>query len=323
MKCSERLLALRLNLFFFVLFLFFPSLVSFAAEVLVKEEATVGGNRVFLSDVAEIKGNPLELEILRKVPISSSPQPCRSLTISKKEIAEKIVLYLKENRVSFKEIEVKGAPYVKVRRNCTVVGGERIKRLIEEFLKRNYPQLVLISVPTPSFKLPVKEFKDEVSLKSLGRNYARFVYKVYSNGELVKKVWLTAKVDRKVKVVTAKTPIPKGSLIRPDMVEFREIPSRQARGALSDLKNVVGKVANRDFLPGEVFKSRDLKPNFIVRKGKPVKVVYIRGPIHIELLGIALENGAVGNIIRVKNISTGKILRCRVEKDGSVTFLSD
>ena len=323
MRCSEPLQALKLNPLTLTLLFFLFSAASQAAEVFVKSSGKVEGERVYLSDVAKIEGSPVEVEVLKGIVVSESPQPCRSKTLSKREIAGKIASYLRENKVSFKEIRVKGAPFVKVERSCTVAGGERIRELVGEFLKRNYPDVILISLPSPTLRLPVGRFKDEVSLDSMGRGYARFVYKVYSDGKLLKKLWITARIDRKVKVAVAKVPIPRGTLIRPEMVEIRELPSLKARGALSELKDVVGKVAVKDLLVGEPIKERYLRPNFIIKRGMPVKVIYDSGAIHIELLGVALENGAAGNIIKVKNLSTGKILRCRVEKDGSVTFLSE
>ena len=321
MKCLGRLQALRLSLIL-ILLLALPA-ISESAELLLKERVEVSKKELLLRDLAQVEGSPLEKGILGEIPIATAPPPCSKRFLTKREIANRIANFLRENKVSVDEIAVKGADRIEVVRSCTLVGGKRIRELIAEYLKRNYPQLVLVSAPSPSVKVPYRNYQEEVELESLGDRYARFVYRVLVNGRCVKKLWIPVRVDRKVEVVVAKVPIPKGSLIEPGMVGIRKVLSSKARGALSDLKEVVGKVAKKDFLPGEVLKERELAPNFVVKKGSPVKVIYEKGPIHIELLGIALEGGAVGNIIRVRNISTGKVLRCKVKESGLVEYLSE
>jgi len=318
MRCLEPLQVLSLSL----LFLFF-TFSSQAATVLLKEEANVSKDEVLLKDIADIKAPSLALKVLSQVPIRESPPLCRSYLITKREVVDSIVRYLQENGISFSKIEVKGSQVVKVIRPCYLVDGEFFKEKVKEFFKKNYPELVVISVPSLSLRLPFKDYDLKVSLVSLGRNYARVVYKIVHDGQVYRKFWLNVRIDRKVKVVVAKTPIPRGTLIKGSMVELSQVPSLKARGALSNLKEVVGKVLKRDILPGEVIRERDLAPNFLVKKGQPVRVIYVNGPIHIELLGVSLENGAAGNIIKVKNLSTGKVLRCKVLENGSVLFVSD
>jgi len=323
MRCLKLLQILKLNPLILIL-LFTYSVASQAAELFLKERAQVEGSKVFLKDVAKIEGSPLEKEILSKIPVSAAPSPCSRKSLTKREVAAKVASYLKRNKVSFKEIKVKGAERVEIYRGCTVIGGERIKKLIESYLESNYPDVVLISAPTPQVRLAESSFKESIKLESMGRHYGRFVYTVTSpDGRVLKRLYIPVRIDRKVKVVKARLSIPRGAVITREMVEASVAPSAKARGALPSVKDVIGKVARRDILPGEVIKERDVSPNFIVKKGKPVKVVYDKNGIHVELLGVPVEDGAVGNIIKVKNLSTGKILRCRVERDGSVRFVSE
>ncbi len=318
MRCLGLLQTLSLNLLFLLL-----AFSSQAATVMLKREAKISADEVLLKDIAKIEASSLALNVLSQIPAKESPPLCKFYLITKKEIVDRIVKYLQENGISFSKIEVKGPQVVKVSRPCYLIDGESFKRKVIDFFKENYPELVVLSVPSVSFRLPFKNYSSEISLVSLGRNYARVVYKIVHNGKVYRKFWINVRVDRKVKVVVAKISIPRGTLIRESMVKISQVPSLRARGGLSDLKEVIGKVSRRDILPGDVIRERDLSPLFLVKRGQPVRVIYVDGPIHIELLGVSLENGAVGNIIKVKNLSTGKVLRCRVLKDGSVLFVSD
>jgi len=318
MKCLGRLLPLSLNLFLFVLLLF---QVAFAAEVVLKNDVKVSGEKVFLKDVADIRGAPAEVQLLSDIFITSSPPPCRERTLSKKRVAERIVRFLEENGISFKEIKVTGPSLVRVSRPCVRIDRERIKEAVIGFFRRNYPNYEVLSVSAPSVAIPYGRFKERISLDSLGERYARVKYEILVDDVPVKKYWLPVRIDRKVDAVVAAQDIPKGKIISPKDVKEEKLPSSKVRGGAISLKSVLGKVAKRDIRAGEVIKERDLEPNFVVRKGRPVRIIYEANGIHIELPAIALENGAVGDIIKVKNVSTGKVLVCKVVGENTVKFL--
>ena len=120
MKCSGRLLPLSLNLFL-SFFLLFQSVL--AAEVVLKGDVKVSGEKVFLKDIANVEGTPAEVQLLSGILISSSPPPCRERSLSKKRVAERIARFLEENGISFKEIRVTGPSIVKVVRPCVRLIG--------------------------------------------------------------------------------------------------------------------------------------------------------------------------------------------------------
>jgi flagellar basal body P-ring formation protein FlgA len=61
-----------------------------------------------------------------------------------------------------------------------------------------------------------------------------------------------------------------------------------------------------------------LKSPPLVRKGKMVKMVFDNGSMHIVTVGLSEEDGVAGNIIRVKNITSNKIIYARVLSDSLV-----
>lgn len=54
------------------------------------------------------------------------------------------------------------------------------------------------------------------------------------------------------------------------------------------------------------------KGNETVRKDQKITIIYTSKNIKIGLLGVAMNSGKVGDVIEVKNISTGKVLKARV-----------
>jgi flagella basal body P-ring formation protein FlgA len=61
-----------------------------------------------------------------------------------------------------------------------------------------------------------------------------------------------------------------------------------------------------------------LKSAPLVRKGKMVKMVFDNGSMQIVTVGLSEEDGVAGNIIRVKNITSNKIIYARVLSDSLV-----
>ncbi|MCX7760811.1 MAG: flagella basal body P-ring formation protein FlgA [Hydrogenothermaceae bacterium] len=56
----------------------------------------------------------------------------------------------------------------------------------------------------------------------------------------------------------------------------------------------------------------------VIEKNKKVDIVYITKNLRIKMMGVAVQSGKVGDIIEVKNISTGKVLRGRVISENEV-----
>ncbi len=321
MKCSGLLPALRVKLVIFIVSIVFSTFAN-GAEIDLKTSATVSGEKVTLGQISEVKGNTVEKEILSQIVITDSPPPCREKVISKERIVEKIVNYLRDNGISVKEIKVKGPEHLKVTSTCSVIDADHLKKLVEKFFRRNYPQYAVISVPNIEIKIPYTSYEEHLNLESLGNRSARLVYEVTVNGKTVKKIWLPVRVERLVEVVVASKPIPRGAKITPDSVLLRKVVESKARGGTENLTSVIGATAKKSFLPGEVIKVSNIEPNFAVRKDQPVRVVYRNGTIRIELLGISLQDGVRGDIIKVKNPSTGKVILCRVTGNGTVEFVS-
>ncbi|WP_028950648.1 flagella basal body P-ring formation protein FlgA [Sulfurihydrogenibium subterraneum] len=55
-----------------------------------------------------------------------------------------------------------------------------------------------------------------------------------------------------------------------------------------------------------ISQQKDGKLILVIRKNQKVNILYMKGAIKVQLLGIALDNGKEGDYIKVKNISTGK-----------------
>ena len=83
-------------------------------------------------------------------------------------------------------------------------------------------------------------------------------------------------------------------------------------------EDVLGMMAARTLLPGRSIPMAALAPPRLVRAGAAVKMLYIDGPLTIMAAGSALQDGAVGQTVKVRNDDSGVTVSGRVRGDGSV-----
>ena len=123
----------------------------------------------------------------------------------------------------------------------------------------------------------------------------------------------------KCKVLTATEDIQRGERIYPWQVSLENLYMKRCpRQEIENTEELINYVALRTITKGSIIKKSLFKREPLVRRGEQVNVIFRRGNLEISFTGEALENGFLGDVIRVKSSNTGKILRGRVVSEGSV-----
>ncbi|WP_196593104.1 flagellar basal body P-ring formation chaperone FlgA [Pectinatus sottacetonis] len=81
---------------------------------------------------------------------------------------------------------------------------------------------------------------------------------------------------------------------------------------LTKISDVTGKMSRYPLRPGDILKARLLVMPDIIKRGAPVKIIVKTKGLFVKASGIALMDGSKGEYIRVKNLSTGKIISGKV-----------
>ncbi|QDC00537.1 flagellar basal body P-ring formation protein FlgA [Mesorhizobium sp. 8] len=79
-----------------------------------------------------------------------------------------------------------------------------------------------------------------------------------------------------------------------------------------------GKVAKRTLLPGRYIPLSALREAWLVEQGASVQVYFIAGPLTISTTAVTLQPGAAGDLVKVRNVDSGKVLSGTVMADGTV-----
>lgn len=116
-------------------------------------------------------------------------------------------------------------------------------------------------------------------------------------------------------VPVLKNRLSRGSVISEGDVEMRPVLISRLRTGTSimDPKELVGKTLRRVIAVGMPLHPFDLALPIIITPNSQVEMTYSSDGIELSDRGTALENGALGEIIRVKNAKSGAVLRARVD----------
>jgi flagella basal body P-ring formation protein FlgA len=123
----------------------------------------------------------------------------------------------------------------------------------------------------------------------------------------------------------ASAPAPKGviypgDVIRDDMLA--DLPQGGVRDGggpfVEDRALIVGKIARLTLLPGHAIPFAGVSNRKVVANGAEVRLVYAEGDLLIMTSGAALQDGSIGDVVRVRNSDSGVTVSGAVQPDGSV-----
>ncbi len=102
-------------------------------------------------------------------------------------------------------------------------------------------------------------------------------------------------------------PVSRGDLLTREDLGLQTL-SRSGGGGFTEIDELVGRRAKKSLRAGLVLHDRHLQPDWMVHAKQSVSVVNNAGGIEVTTAGIALENGRLGDLVKVRNLSSNSIL---------------
>lgn len=142
---------------------------------------------------------------------------------------------------------------------------------------------------------------------------AAFIVRVFSGGSLLHTETVRAHIEVLRDVVVAARTIHTRSIVTSEDVRLvRKWVRRSMPDALSGVEGAIGKQALLQIRSGTELSARMLKDAPLVRKGRLVRVLFDNGWMQISTVGIPEEDGTAGSTIRIRNVTSNKIIHARV-----------
>lgn len=132
--------------------------------------------------------------------------------------------------------------------------------------------------------------------------------------------YVNAKITGLLPVIVAQQDLLAGQPITPDSVQQEWRANAQVTpNHLRELNSIQHKSLRQFMAKGTALQQQHLKDTLLIQKNDLVKIISADPRFRIEMSGMALESGAFGQAIRVKNLSSGKIVKAYIESADTVS----
>jgi flagella basal body P-ring formation protein FlgA len=105
-----------------------------------------------------------------------------------------------------------------------------------------------------------------------------------------------------------------GALKQVTLIAGKQKPDAVATRA----QELDGKVAKRTLLPGRYIPVNAIREAWLVEQGAAVQVLFVAGVLTISATAVTLQPGAAGDLVKVRNVDSGKIFSGTVMPDGTI-----
>ena len=208
----------------------------------------------------------------------------------------------------------------------TIQRDALIQRLLTEsrgFYQATYPgaevDVQIAQVPTAIENRQCNEDPRVVFPRQLNRS-GRLLVSIQCAAPRSWKVLVPMNVDVSQQVLVATGPIARGTEIRPSHVIQRSINLDSFRDQyVTDFDQISGMIVKRTFRDGQVIRTDQLTEPTLVERGEKIVITAKAGQTYVKMFGTALSSGKLGDQIRVKNISSSRILVAKVTEKGHVS----
>jgi flagella basal body P-ring formation protein FlgA len=115
-----------------------------------------------------------------------------------------------------------------------------------------------------------------------------------------------------LRAVALRQSMTKGEMITKDDLVMIPVSAQQNYGLFINLDDVIGRRIRTPINAADPIRARQLEPRYLVEKNKPVTIAVSVNGLYVEMTGTALQDGQIGEFVKVENLSSGKTITGKV-----------
>jgi flagella basal body P-ring formation protein FlgA len=294
-----------------------------AIKIYLPREVNMTGEVMLLGDVALIRGNAEDVAKASAVSIGKFSVPGQKITVSRRTILTRLVA----NKVASKEISFSGSKDIKVGRRELVVSAKDITAHAIKFLEDNKTDATIASYELikKCKNIVFPSVKEEITLvprmgSRVSTSQISVDIDVMLNGKKVGSSQVAYRPMYNCRRIIARKDVPAGSVLSSNNIKIETYISKypEAKG----WRVPVGLVAKRNLKVGQQIRNSLLakvKPVILIKRNALVVIKIETAALSLTADGKAIGQGAFGELIRVRNIRSKRIVLCKVNFDGTVS----
>lgn len=111
----------------------------------------------------------------------------------------------------------------------------------------------------------------------------------------------------------------RGAVITANDLTMKPVSASAADGSYTNPAHVIGQRLAKNLGEGRPVQARHLEKNWMITEDTPVAIEFLSGGMAISTPGKSLENGELGDLVRVQNMSSGRVLTGLVSGPQKIT----
>mgnify|MGYP002856451111 CR=1 FL=1 len=185
---------------------------------------------------------------------------------------------------------------------------------------RNLRKDVTLEHYSKSYHLNVSAFSAN---KATGRFKAYIELKGTEEDSPIQTINLTGSFDEMREIPVLNKRLGRSEIVADEDISWIEIPSRKVkRDTVTDELQLIGNSLRGSAYPFKPVRLSHITRPMIMERNSTIDLVFQSQNLSLKTVGIALDSGAKGDIIRVKNASSNKVVRAQIVSDREVTVLA-
>jgi len=288
--------------------------------VVLRQEVYVKGPAVYLSDVADIKGDAAT--VLGDIELMPAATPGRSRRVD----AALVRTRLQGAGIDPSAVTFDGARSVVAKTLYLDLTKEMIAEDLRMYIRGEMPWALedaVIDVLASGSNTIVPDGEVVITWRSAPQyrwsGQGTFRGEINVDGKLQSTLVARANIDAYVDVVVAERDLPRGKLL--SATDFRiekRVMNNLTRSPLHDIEAAVGSLARNPIYPGDVVTARHLRPRVLIRRNTLATVETKIGSLMVTGRARALTDGHAGDVIMLVNPQSKKEITGVVQADGTV-----
>jgi flagella basal body P-ring formation protein FlgA len=284
---------------------------------------TLDKEDIYLGSIAKIRGQDRRLvQRLHGIYIGKSPLPGESRRFDSKYI----LLRIRQGKIDPSRIDIQTDGIVTVKRSSIRASKVDIEKAIRAFIVKKMPwSKGQAKIEKIQFKQDLALPPGKVSLKIRPPKQTDYLghvplaVSIYVDGQYQKKIWVSAHIQVNGETVVARKPLGRYQTIaRDDLLVKKMDLSRIPSDAIRNIDDAVGKRTTRTILSKSVLRKAMIESPPILKRGDMVTIIAETKGLKVTTQGVTKQKGRQGEMIRVLNIASKKMIYARVLDAGTV-----
>jgi flagellar basal body P-ring formation protein FlgA len=303
----------------FVMFLCICTASANQVEINIKDKVTLKEKTIIISDISKVTGDNVELvKKISNIEIGRTPWPNNFRKIG---IAF-LKMRLKTSNIKLSDIVFNGARAVTISVEATKITGAEIVQKAREYLLSVLPMVdrenavELERMPGDQW---VPRKRDEIVLdvslvdSNKDRGNIELIVSAGSNIAPFFKTSVVFKVRVFENVVIAKKQIGRHQRLNKENIFLGKRETTKTHGlSFSSMDDLACKVAVRTIRANTIITEKIVETPPTIQRGNVVKLFIEANNFSIVTKGLAQETGCTGDVIRVKNLNSKKVIYGKV-----------